>query len=184
MTTRNALFLIFCIVLVAIIVSFTINNRSPFATKYIGGEIMAGKQYARTLGEGDAFPSDIKEVEEVWAEAIPDHLLQIGGLDLFSWASIYHLDTDPPHIFRGEFRDRMGLYKGSFEYYQQDNKPLPEHPLRDFYMDHIVSGEVHFSAIDPKDDFYSFVLKPVGSEYIHAVSPEADQYRKQRSDLR
>ena len=145
---------------------------------------MDEKQYARTIeGEHTADTYDIAEVEDIWGEPIPDHLNQIGGLDLFSWASIYHLDTDPPQIFRGEFRDRMGLYKGSFKYYQQDNRPLPEHPLRDFFMDYIVNGEVYFSAINPKDNFYSFILKPLDGEFIHAVSPEADQYRKRLSGV-
>lgn len=150
----------------------------PKHPRYVGGEIVNGKQYAQVKNtEYYSDQEDEAEVEETWGEAIPERLLQVGGADLYSWSSIYHDRNDPPHIFRGEFRDREKLYKGKFEYFQPEGKPLPDRPLGEFYMAGPSSDGVHFYAISSNENVAYFLLKPTG-QIIYSDTPEAELFRK------
>lgn len=148
-------------------------------TDFVGGEAMDGKKYAKAKKRESsyAFPADVEIVEKTWGELIPNDLLEIGGPDQPGWGKIYHDPNDPPEIFTGEYRDRLVLYKGKFEYSQPDGRPLPDNALDDFYMSAFINLEMHFDAIAPKDEFYYFTLKPLG-KVIEFDSADADAYRE------
>jgi hypothetical protein len=166
--------------------SFSSKPIAPEVMKFIGGEIVNGRQYAKAIDtEYYSGEEEIKEVEDAWGEPIPNYLIQIGGIDWYSWASVYHDPNDPSHIFRGEFRDKGNLYKGRFEYSHPDGMSLPNKPLQNFYMSHISSGHLIFSAIHPKDGnpengFYHFELVPVDGSIFSSDTAEAEAYRQSR----
>ena len=72
------------------------------------------------------FPDDIEEIERIWGEPLPDHLMFIGGLDWPAWGYVYRDPSDPAGRFRGESRDRMHLYKGSYRYDHPSGRPFDE----------------------------------------------------------
>ena len=114
---------------------------------------------------GLAQPDEIEAVERAWKESIPDHLIQIGGIDWKGWASICKNEEDPSGIFFGEYRDAALFYKGIFRYSHPEKTPVPNEIFSDYYMSHYEGGRgILFREIKhPQSDYF----------YMEIVNPEA-----------
>lgn len=141
---------------------------------------MNDHQYAKAENStSGVFESDINYVENMWGEPIPSHLLRIGGVDEWGWASIYHDKSDPANIFTGEYRNANELYVGKLEYRQTDNIPLPKDALGNYLMSYIADGGVYFRAISASQNPKFFQLVPIG-KVIYQNTAEAEDYRNSR----
>lgn len=61
------------------------------------------------------FEDDVAEIERIWGEPLPEHLMFVGGLDWPAWGHFYYDPSDPPGLIRGEARDRAHLYQGLYQ---------------------------------------------------------------------
>ncbi len=118
------------------------------------------------VAQYEPFPDEIAAVETAWGEPIPDHLVRIGGVDWWSWASVQKIVQNDQIIFRGEYRDARLRYRGDFIYqHPQGNQP-PEAIFENYIMTHISDIDLVFVKNDdiiPKDNF---VLKPANPEAV------------------
>jgi len=126
----------------------------------------------KTTDHVEAWPDEIETIEKTWDETIPDHLIQIGGIDWKGWASICRNEQDPEGIFRGEYRDAKILYKGQFKYIHPENRPLPEDVFDYYYMSHYKNGKgILFREIKkPGKEF--FYMSPINFHKVQLANEE------------
>lgn len=86
------------------------------------------------------FPDQMEAVVRAWGEPIPDNLRLVGGVDWFGWARVCRHEGDPPGTFRGEYRDALILYEGTFRHQSSGGDVLPDGLFDDFIVSHYDPG--------------------------------------------
>ena len=84
--------------------------------------------------EFDESPVDLAELEAIWGEPVPKHLLFIGGYDWYARAFVYRDPSDTPDIFQGEFCNQQYRYHGPFIYRHPEGKPASKIVLSEYDM--------------------------------------------------
>ena len=130
------------------------------------------QQCARTIeipDYGMALPDEIAAVERAWGESIPDHLIQIGGIDWKGWAFICRDTHDSLGIFRGEYRDAAISYQGMFRYKHPEGKSMPNRLFDTYFMSHMRREGIVFRELRlPRKDF--FYMEIVNPELVRRVN--------------
>ncbi|MCF6256516.1 MAG: hypothetical protein L3J98_09005 [Gammaproteobacteria bacterium] len=133
-----------------------------------GGDKMSILQTTDWAAEFKPFSDDVEEMNQIWGEPLPEHLVFIGGLDWPAWGYFYRDSNDPPGVIRGEARDRTHLYSGRYKYTHPEGVPVGE----------IDFGDFEISGLDGERLILHRRNQPPPVEYFYLEPTDPDRIRR------